>query len=73
MMRMDAKAIPTINTDYICHIKAIERIKPIIWGLYHTTSLYYPHRNNKVVTILWLGCDKVIYNEQGDEHALTTF
>ena len=27
--------------------------------------------NNKVVTSLWLGCDKVIYNEQGDEHALT--
>ena len=33
----------------------------------------YLYRNNNVVTTLWLGCDKVVYNEQGDEHALTTF
>ena len=26
------------DIDYNCHIKAIELIKPIVWGLYYTTS-----------------------------------
>ena len=26
------------DTDHSCHIKAIELIQPIVWGLYHTTS-----------------------------------
>ena len=38
MMPMDAKIMPTDDTNYSCHIKAIELIQPIIWGLYHTTS-----------------------------------
>ena len=28
----------TTDTDYSCHIKATQLIKPIIWGLYPTTS-----------------------------------
>ena len=35
---MDAYAMPTNDTDYSRHIKAIELIQPIIWDLYHTTS-----------------------------------
>ena len=31
-----------------------------------------PYRNYKVVTSLWLTCDKVVYNEQGDDNAVTT-
>ena len=34
----NSKAIPTIDTDYSSHIKAVEFIQPIIWGLYHATS-----------------------------------
>ena len=36
----DAYATPTNDTDYSCHIKAIELIfiQPIIWGLYQATS-----------------------------------
>ena len=40
-MHMDAYITPTDNTDYNCHIKAIEIIEPIIWGPYlpyHATS-----------------------------------
>ena len=38
-MRIDAYTMPTNDTDYSCLTKAIELIYPIIWGLYHTTSL----------------------------------
>ena len=38
MMCMDAYATPTKDTDYNCHIKAIELNQPIIWGLYHATG-----------------------------------
>ena len=37
-MRMDDKVTPTYDTNYSCHIKAIELTQPIIWDLYHTTS-----------------------------------
>ena len=37
MMRMDAYVIPTKDTNYSCHIKAIELIQPIIW--IHITPL----------------------------------
>ena len=40
-MRMDAYVTPTNNIDYNCHIKAIELILTIIWGLYHATSRHY--------------------------------
>ena len=31
------KVMLTDDINYSCHIKAIELIQPIIWGLYHTT------------------------------------
>ena len=34
----DALQLPTINTDYSCHTKAVEFVYPIIWGSYHATS-----------------------------------
>ena len=43
MMRFNVKAMPTNDTDYSCHIKAVEFIQPITWDLYHTTSLGGTH------------------------------
>ena len=37
-MRIYAYVTPTTDTDHSFHIKAIELIKPIVWGLYHATS-----------------------------------
>ena len=33
--------MPTNDTDYSCHIKAVELVYPIIWGPYHATSHHY--------------------------------
>ena len=38
MMRINAKAMPINDTNYICHTTAVELFKPITWGPYHTTS-----------------------------------
>ena len=40
-MRINAKAMPTNDTDYNCYIKAVDIVKPIIWGPYHITLRYY--------------------------------
>ena len=40
--RMDAYVTPTNYTNYSCHIKAVELIQPIVWGLrisHHITLL----------------------------------
>ena len=36
--RIYAYVTPTTDIDHSCHIKAIELIQPIVWGLYYTTS-----------------------------------
>ena len=38
MMCFNSKAMPTNNTDYNCHIEAVELVYPIIQSPYHTTS-----------------------------------
>ena len=38
MMCMNAKAMPTNDIDYSCHLKAVELVYRIILGEYHTTS-----------------------------------
>ena len=38
LTHINAKAIPTNDNDYSCHIKAVELVQPIILGLYHATS-----------------------------------
>ena len=35
--------MPATDTDHNYHIKAIELIQPIVWGLYHTTSRTHIH------------------------------
>ena len=38
LMRINAKAMPINDTDYSCHVTAVELVKPIISGLYHAIS-----------------------------------
>ena len=38
MMLFISKAMPTIDTDYSCHTKAVELIQSIKWGPYHAIS-----------------------------------
>ena len=39
--RINARAIPTNDNDYNCHIKVVELVQPVILGLYHATSCHY--------------------------------
>ena len=34
MTHFNSKAIPTNDTDYSCHKKAVELAQPIMWGPY---------------------------------------
>ena len=50
MTRMDAYVTPTDDTDYNCHIKAIELIKVAVKQLRapHNMRPYYKLRNSNV-------------------------
>ena len=61
----DTYATPTIDINYNCHIKAIELIWPVLWGLYHTTSWGWTHtytNTHTAVSILRNGLDDNLRN-----------
>ena len=40
-MGFNYKAMPTNNTDFNYHTKAVELVYPITWGPYHATSCHW--------------------------------